>query len=223
MLVSLTKIEDDIYRDVVDRLFHQADVNLKAKQVRVINWNGNLYFTFKNFILQNGQTALMLAASHGRFEICKLLLDCGAEINLQDNDGSTALMCAAEHGHPDIISLLLSNPDCDPLMEDNEGSTALKIALVNGHNEVGILLYTGTRITNYFNGNNSSINSCYSSLGRLPNSPILSGHMRRAGSFSYNPGHGPLMHNSSSLSLRTTPPRNRNYSMSTPSSPSSRN
>lgn len=203
MLVSLTKIEDDIYRDVVDRLFHQADVNLKAKQ--------------------NGQTALMLAASHGRFEICKLLLDCGAEINLQDNDGSTALMCAAEHGHPDIISLLLSNPDCDPLMEDNEGSTALKIALVNGHNEVGILLYTGTRITNYFNGNNSSINSCYSSLGRLPNSPILSGHMRRAGSFSYNPGHGPLMHNSSSLSLRTTPPRNRNYSMSTPSSPSSRN
>lgn len=121
MLVSLAKIENELHRDIVERLFTMADINLKAKQ--------------------NGQTALMLAASHGRIEITKILLECGAEVNLQDNDGSTALMCAAEHGHTEVISLLLSHSDCDPLIEDNEGSTALKIALINGHNDIGVLLY----------------------------------------------------------------------------------
>ena len=113
--------------------------------------------------------------------------------------------------------MLLSHPDCDPLLEDNEGSSALKIALINGHNDVGILLYTGTRISNTYYAS-----SCYSSLGRLPNSPIYSGHMPRSGSFSsYSAGNS--LHNASalSLSLRTSPPRNRHASsMSTPSSPS---
>lgn len=100
MLVSLVHIENAVYRDVVDRLFHQADVNMKAKQVsggKLVKVK--LHFVILNsfvFLSQNGQTALMLAASHGRVEICKLLLDCGAEVNLQDKDGSTALMCAAE-------------------------------------------------------------------------------------------------------------------------------
>lgn len=61
----------------------------------------------------------MLAASHGQFNTCKILMECGAAINLQDNDGSTALMCAAEHGHSDAVKLLLSHPDCDPTIVDN--------------------------------------------------------------------------------------------------------
>ncbi|KPM10319.1 ankyrin repeat domain containing protein 34 [Sarcoptes scabiei] len=140
MLVSLAKIESELYRDIVERLFNQADVNLRAKQ--------------------NGQTALMLAASHGRVEISKILMDYGADINLQDNDGSTALMCAAEHGHAEVISLLLSQSDCDPSIEDNEGSTALKIALINGHNEIGVLLYAGSRnLSNTLNSQNRILRS----------------------------------------------------------------
>lgn len=54
-------------------------------------------------ILQHGQTALMLAASHGKVETAKLLLEAGAGVNIQDEDGSTALMCAAEHGHKDVV------------------------------------------------------------------------------------------------------------------------
>ena len=173
----------------------------------------------------------MLAAASNRTDICRMLLNHGADMNLQDNDGSTALMCASEHSALDVISLLLSHPDCDPLLEDNEGSTgnwanifllrflnkfffatALKIALINGHNEAGILLYTGTRITNYYASSSHS-------LSRLSHSPFsYSGHLRRTGSFSYNPGQS--LHNASALSLRTSPPRNRHYSMSTPSSPS---
>lgn len=68
---------------------------------------------------QNGQTALMLASSHGKLATCKLLLEAGAAINVQDNDGSTALMCATEHGHIDVVKLLLSHPDCDITINDN--------------------------------------------------------------------------------------------------------
>lgn len=69
--------------------------------------------------VQHGQTALMLAVSHGRFDMVKLLLEAGADLNIQDTDGSTALMCAAEHGHADIVKYLLSQPDCDATLTDN--------------------------------------------------------------------------------------------------------
>lgn len=51
-----------------------------------------------SLVSQAGQTALMLAVSHGRQEMVEALLACGADVNLQDEEGSTALMCACEHG-----------------------------------------------------------------------------------------------------------------------------
>lgn len=68
---------------------------------------------------QAGQTALMLAVSHGRVDMVSMLLDCGANVNMQDEDGSTALMCASEHGHHDIVKLLLAHPDTDASLNDN--------------------------------------------------------------------------------------------------------
>ena len=77
----------------------------------------NLIFFF--IYIQAGQTALMLAVSHGRNEMVKMLIECGANVNIQDDDGSTALMCACEHGHIEIVKLLLSHPECDPTITDN--------------------------------------------------------------------------------------------------------
>lgn len=71
---------------------------------------------------QAGQTALMLAVSHGRMAMVQSLLKRGAYVNLQDDEGSTALMCASEHGHTDLVRLLLSQPDCDTTLTDNVGS-----------------------------------------------------------------------------------------------------
>ncbi|KAL1129977.1 hypothetical protein AAG570_012921 [Ranatra chinensis] len=121
MLVSLAKVRSETHRQVVRRLFHMADVNIRAKQ--------------------HGQTALMLAVSHGRIDTVELLLESGADINIQDEDGSTALMCAAEHGHVDIVKLLLAQPDCDITITDCDGSTALNIAMEAGNRDVGVLLY----------------------------------------------------------------------------------
>lgn len=98
MLVALCPILDPTVQMVVQRLFQMGDVNIKASQ--------------------HGQTALMLAVSHGKLETTRLLLEAGAGVNIQDEDGSTALMCAAEHGHKEVVKLLLTHPDVDASMSD---------------------------------------------------------------------------------------------------------
>ncbi|XP_011348194.1 KN motif and ankyrin repeat domain-containing protein 1 isoform X2 [Ooceraea biroi] len=121
MLAALAEIRNSTHASVANRLFQLADVNIRAKL--------------------HGQTALMLAVSHGRKDMTQLLLDAGAAVNIQDEDGSTALMCAAEHGHTDIVRLLLAHPDCDSSIVDVDGSSALKIALEAGNRDIGVLLY----------------------------------------------------------------------------------
>jgi len=47
-----------------------------------------------NLVVEDGRSALMLAAEMGYTETCLCLLDNGAQVNLQDNKGLTALMFA---------------------------------------------------------------------------------------------------------------------------------
>ena len=124
MLASLANIQSEKDKSVIRQLFLRGDVNAKASQA--------------------GQTALMLAVSHGRVDMVKMLLESSADVNMQDEDGSTALMCACEHGHTDIVKILLSHPDCDPSISDNDGSSAMSIAMEAGHRDVGVLLYAHT-------------------------------------------------------------------------------
>ncbi|XP_014650909.1 PREDICTED: KN motif and ankyrin repeat domain-containing protein 1 isoform X2 [Ceratotherium simum simum] len=121
MLAALAAVEAEKDMRVVEELFGCGDVNAKASQA--------------------GQTALMLAVSHGRIDMVKGLLACGADVNVQDDEGSTALMCASEHGHVEIVKLLLAQPGCNGHLEDNDGSTALSIALEAGHKDIAVLLY----------------------------------------------------------------------------------
>ena len=121
MLVSLAVISSDTHRSVVKKLFSTADLNVRASQ--------------------HGQTALMLAVSHGRLDMVDLLLEAGADVNIRDEDGSTALMCAAEHGHMEIVKLLMRHPDININATDNDGLTALSVAMEAGHRDIGVILY----------------------------------------------------------------------------------
>jgi len=55
----------------------------------------------------NGQTALMLAATDGYREVVKLLLAKKALVNARDKNGRTALMFASQGGHRQVKKLLL--------------------------------------------------------------------------------------------------------------------
>uniref|UniRef100_A0A3Q1GN49 KN motif and ankyrin repeat domains 2 n=1 Tax=Acanthochromis polyacanthus TaxID=80966 RepID=A0A3Q1GN49_9TELE len=99
MLTALAAFHSDSDLQTVLQLLRTGDVNAKASQA--------------------GQTALMLAVSHGRGDMVRALLSCGAQVNIRDDDGSTALMCACEHGHVDIVRQLLSVPGCDATLTDN--------------------------------------------------------------------------------------------------------
>uniref|UniRef100_A0A915Q863 ANK_REP_REGION domain-containing protein n=1 Tax=Setaria digitata TaxID=48799 RepID=A0A915Q863_9BILA len=121
MLASLCDASDEVEAAVIHRLFQLGDVNAQA--------------------VQHGQTALMLAVSHGKINTTKLLIDCQADLNIQDEEGSTALMCAAEHGHKEIVKLLLVQRDIDASLSDCDSSTALSIAVENGHRDIGVLIY----------------------------------------------------------------------------------
>ncbi|XP_037105715.1 KN motif and ankyrin repeat domain-containing protein 3 [Syngnathus acus] len=121
MLAALSTVKEHDDMSVVKKLFSKGNVNAKASQA--------------------GQTALMLAVSHGRQEMVEALLECGADVNVQDDEGSTALMCASEHGRAEIVKLLLEQPGCDISVVDNDGSNALSIALEASHNDTAVLLY----------------------------------------------------------------------------------
>lgn len=81
---------------------------------------------------QTGQTALMLAISHGRQDMVAALLSCGADVNAQDADGATALMCASEYGRLDTVRLLLAQPGCDPALLDNVSHHGAEVGMAGG-------------------------------------------------------------------------------------------
>lgn len=121
MLAALAAVETPKDMHIVEELFSKGDVNARASQA--------------------GQTALMLAVSHGRMDMVRALLSHGAEVNIQDDEGSTALMCASEHGHVEIVKLLLAQSGCDATLSDSDESNALSIALEAGHKDIAVLLY----------------------------------------------------------------------------------
>ncbi|NXR61130.1 KANK3 protein, partial [Rhadina sibilatrix] len=121
MLAALAAVEQEEDMNVVRRLFSMGNVNAKASQA--------------------GQTALMLAVSHGRQEMVEALLACGADVNLQDEEGSTALMCACEHGRVETVKLLLAQPTCNVSIMDSDGNNAVAIALEAGHSDIAALLH----------------------------------------------------------------------------------
>lgn len=132
MLAALTSLGQEEDMAVVKRLFSMGDVNAKASQT--------------------GQTALMLAISHGHQDMVAALLECGADVNVQDADGATALMCASEYGRLDTVQLLLAQPGCDLTILDNEGTSALAIALEAEQDEVAALLHAHLTSNHGFQG-----------------------------------------------------------------------
>lgn len=172
MLLALAKLEEPYEQEVARHLFTMGDVNIRARP--------------------SGQTALMLAASHGRATTCGLLLECGADPALQDYDGSSALMCGSELGSESVVRCLLAHKSTDPNVIDNNGLDALTIAMNNGHKNIGLILYAAQNVPtrSTIHSTNPIVSSAPSYLGaslRRSRGKSVVNHVRRADSLV---GHG---------------------------------
>ncbi len=75
-----------------------------------------------------GRTALLVTcAYYGGSEICRMLIDAGADVNATAADGTTALMLAATNCKADVVELLIGK-GADKTLRDKKGKTALDYA-----------------------------------------------------------------------------------------------
>ena len=68
-----------------------------------------------------------------------VLLEAGADVNVQDDAGETALMWAARWGHEKTARELLAQ-GARMYVKNKDGQTALNLAKAEGHSELVALL-----------------------------------------------------------------------------------
>ena len=101
--------------------------------------------------------SLLAAATEGKGEEVKELLEAGADVNAKDIWGNTALMGATKEGHEDIVQLLLDRgADVNSIAGENE--TALWIAAAYGHPQIArILLGHGAEVNARTRGGSTAL------------------------------------------------------------------
>ena len=83
---------------------------------------------------------LFSAAESGDLdEVKRLVIDCGVDPNVRDDDVRTPLHYAAWRGHLDVVKLLLER-GADPNAQGVEGETPLDHAMSKGHPDIVKLL-----------------------------------------------------------------------------------
>lgn len=88
-----------------------------------------------NYIDPSGFTALFRAVMRKQKDLLLLLLDRGADPDIQTREGFTALMAAAESGDMELLKILLDHK-ANPNLRTLQGATTLHIAASLGHVEI---------------------------------------------------------------------------------------
>ena len=83
----------------------------------------------------DGNTALIVAARKGNYQLVNSLINAGAKIEEYDNEKCTALIVAAKENNKNIVKRLLS-VGADVNAKDGAGETALTHAKQRGHREI---------------------------------------------------------------------------------------
>lgn len=93
--------------------------------------------------IRDGYTPLLWATVHkANYEIIKLLVKDGANVEVRNEQGITPLMFASDYGQLEVVNLFLNAiPDADKRIQyinmfNSGGNTALIIAAHNGHTDV---------------------------------------------------------------------------------------
>ena len=100
-----------------------------------------------------GNRPLHIAARYGYIQTVQLLVDCGADVNVLNEDGQTPLHTAAgrEKDCPELCSILLKhNAKIDAV--DKDGNQPLHLACKRGHTRTSHLLLSNGADVNTLNG-----------------------------------------------------------------------
>jgi len=107
-------------------------------------FHGKLYFVQK--LVETGADVnlygwppLIYAAFNGHTAVVEYLLKRGAEVNARTENGSTALLFAARFGHMAVVDVLLRNK-ADPNLANDRGATAIDWALKTENTDIADLL-----------------------------------------------------------------------------------
>ena len=100
--------------------------------------------------LEGGWTPLGVSCQLGSVEICKVLINNGAELNKPVNGSWTPLYIACMEGHVDVVELLLKS-GADVKKCDDDLDSPLHIACMCGHFEIAKQLVDGGAIVDALN------------------------------------------------------------------------
>jgi len=75
---------------------------------------------------------------YGRLEICRLLLQCNADIQAKTDGENTPLILSSYYGHLEVTRLLVESK-ADVAARDSCGNTALKCAI--NQNKADVVAY----------------------------------------------------------------------------------
>ena len=84
-----------------------------------------------NWVRPDGNTALITAASNPmRTQCVRVLVEAGADVNIQNQHGNTAFFSAVAAGAEESLKLLL-NKGADVSIQNKEGESALAVAVAH--------------------------------------------------------------------------------------------
>ena len=155
-----TDIEENYVDDDMSSLSHVSDIKVsnapqkhefaKERKEREGNTYDKLYnaalkgelcvvkgiLEYHNTTLRpdkHGQTPLYAACIGNHMEIINLLIDCGYDVNHQDNEGKTVLHVAFENHTPDLAQSLITQFSAETKIRDIHNWTPLHTAIDRGY------------------------------------------------------------------------------------------
>ena len=120
---SLSSCSDNPVEEITKPEISLMDAALAGK-VEIIRQHITVGTKLDQRDLKSGSTALITAATFGQTEVAQILIENGADLEIQNNEGSTALMTAAFFCRTEIVKALLEKGAVRGV-KNNTGATAL--------------------------------------------------------------------------------------------------
>ncbi|GFR41876.1 hypothetical protein Agub_g2659 [Astrephomene gubernaculifera] len=116
-------LSEDLVRDFEEKWWAAAR---KADLDTMIHMLGGARELLANAVDENGRSALHFAAALGNADCCRLLLEAGADVDLQDKEGFTPLHMAAGYMHTSSCAVLLEG-GANPELRDSSGRDVVRL------------------------------------------------------------------------------------------------